>query len=91
MCVSHLYFSIKVARLVCVVGVHQGQIFLQNHPNVRFLLQLVANDKLHVNHLPVFKSHSLGQTWILIMEVLIAMQGDIRQPSDFLSASATEN
>ena len=53
--------------------------------------QLAANCQLHVDAAAIFVAHTLCQTWILIVKVLVAMQRHIAQPSDLLGAHAAED
>ena len=83
--------SIKVTRLVVRVSLHQSKIFFQDDPHVHILLQLAANYLFHVDHLPVLEPHAFGKSWVLIVEVLVAVQGNVGQPANLLSAGPAEH
>ena len=54
------------------------------------VFQLVANCYVHINQCSIFKAHALGQTRILIVEVLVPVERHVRKPSNLLSACSTE-
>ena len=73
------------------LSLHQRQIFLENDPHFAIGRQLLADDLFHVDCAPVLKSHALGQTRILSVEVLVAMECDIGQPANLLSTCTAED
>ena len=55
------------------------------------VLQLIAYSFIHIYQRSILKSHALCQSWILVVEMFISVQCYIRQPSNLLGASSTEN
>ena len=76
---------------VVIFCLHEREVFLENDPDSVAVLQLSADNQLHINHLPIFVPHALGQPGVLIVEVLVAVQGHVAQPADLLSAGAAEH
>ena len=81
----------SVQVCIDVFCLHEGQILFQDDPDVGVWSELAANCQLHVDSAAILVAHTLCQAWVLIVKVLVTMQRHIAQPSDFLSAHATED
>ena len=74
-----------------MLRLHQSQILLENDPHVLIgVAEFIANGEVHVDERPVLESHSLGKSWVLVVEVLEPVQGYVGQPPDLLSACPTK-
>ena len=55
------------------------------------VLELVTDDAVHVDQLPVFIAHALGKPRVATLEVLVPVECYVRQPTNFLRTIPTKN
>ena len=60
-----------------VLRLHERNVLLEHHPDLARILQLPANDLLHVDRDAILVAHALCKAGILPAEVLVAMDGHV--------------